>query len=255
MMRAAPWPKPIGEADEVPLVDCVENLDDRPLDDLVFQSSDPQGPLTPIRLRDEHATRGLCAVRSSVHSFVKILELLLHLPGVVLPRLAVDPRRRIPTQSQKCSPEAFERHVMEKRREPRAPVSLCDLSYAVQRTGHAFHPALCPERVLLDPVPLGQTPSLHPLRGRRSGVVRGLPRYYGPVRLPTSVHHRIVTLVFPMRPAPPTCGQPWDLPVSVQEASTHAEGLRPRGAQGKLAMALPLVLPSLSLNKVGTPEF
>ena len=37
------------------------------------------------------------------------------------------------------------------------------LSYPLKRTGHAS-PALCPERVLLKQVPLGQSPSLHRLR-------------------------------------------------------------------------------------------
>jgi hypothetical protein len=54
-------------------------------------------------------------------------------------------------------------------------------------------PELCPEPVVLAQVALGQSPSLHPLRGRSrscSAVVRGLRRYYGTVRLPTSVHLR-----------------------------------------------------------------
>ena len=38
--------------------------------------------------------------------------------------------------------------------------------------------------------PLDQAPSLHPLRRRSLGVVRGLLRYYAPVRLLLSVHRR-----------------------------------------------------------------
>ncbi len=37
LMRVAPWPEPVGEAQEVRLVDGVEYLDDGPLDDLVLQ--------------------------------------------------------------------------------------------------------------------------------------------------------------------------------------------------------------------------
>jgi hypothetical protein len=48
-------------------------------------------------------------------------------------------------------------------------------------------------------VPLGPRPSLHPLRHRCSGFVRGLLRYYGGVRLLGSVHHRLRLLTFPMR--------------------------------------------------------
>ena len=39
-MRAAPRPEPVGEAQEVRLVDGVEHLDDGPLDDLVLQRGD-----------------------------------------------------------------------------------------------------------------------------------------------------------------------------------------------------------------------
>jgi hypothetical protein len=49
-------------------------------------------------------------------------------------------------------------------------------------------------------IPFGQTPSLHPLRGRWPGIVRGLLRYCGSVRLPRFVHHRRVSLDFPTRP-------------------------------------------------------
>ena len=93
-------------------------------------------------------------------------------------------------------------------------------------------------RVLLARIPFGQAPSLHPLRGpvaagRRGGrfslgcirrfrlrarvgctiaappaaapvLVRGFPRYYGPVRLPSSVHRRRPSLDFPTRPAAPS---------------------------------------------------
>src|SRR5208282_4926345 len=45
--------------------------------------------------------------------------------------------------------------------------------------------------------PLDQAPSLHPLRSRSLGVVRGLPRYYAPVRLLRSVHRRLR----PLRPS------------------------------------------------------
>jgi hypothetical protein len=49
-------------------------------------------------------------------------------------------------------------------------------------------------------VPFGQIPSLRPLRHRLPGLVRGLRRHYGSVRLPVFVHHRRVSLDFPMRP-------------------------------------------------------
>jgi site-specific DNA recombinase len=51
VVRAAPWPESVGEAQEVRLVDGVQNLDDRPLQDLVLQRGDAKRPLPPVRLR------------------------------------------------------------------------------------------------------------------------------------------------------------------------------------------------------------
>jgi hypothetical protein len=92
----------------------------------------------------------------------------------------------------------FARTVQE-RREPQFLILTCCLTYPLHRTGRVF-PARCPGRVLLGQVPFGQTPSLHPLRCRLSGVVRGLLRYSRSVRLPRSVRHRRASLDFPMRP-------------------------------------------------------
>src|ERR1700730_4701303 len=50
-------------------------------------------------------------------------------------------------------------------------------------------------------IPLGLGPSLHQLRSRSLRLVRRLPSYYGLVRLPTPVHHRLRLLAFPMRTA------------------------------------------------------
>jgi hypothetical protein len=76
----------------------------------------------------------------------------------------------------------------------------CCLTYPLERAWRTG-PALCPECVALLRVPLGPAPSLHHLRRRSFGVVRRLRRYYGPVRLPTSVHHRRASCDFPIRSA------------------------------------------------------
>ena len=82
---------------------------------------------------------------------------------------------------------------------PHKSHSLVGYSYPLQRAERVF-PARCPGRVLLGQVPFGQASSLHPLRGRLPGIVRGLPRYSRSVRLPMSVRHRRASLDFPMRP-------------------------------------------------------
>ena len=59
--------------------------------------------------------------------------------------------------------------------------------------------ALSPARVLLVRIPLGHRPWLHQLRRGSLRFVRRLQSYYGDVRLPALVHHRLRLLAFPMR--------------------------------------------------------
>jgi hypothetical protein len=82
---------------------------------------------------------------------------------------------------------------------PHKSHSLVGYSHPLQLTGRVI-PARCPGRVLLWQVPFGQPSSLHPLRGRLPGVVRGLHWYNRAVRLPRSVRHRRTSLDFPIRP-------------------------------------------------------
>src|ERR1700756_2375720 len=76
-------------------------------------------------------------------------------------------------------------------------------------------PAQCPARALPSGTSLEQAPSLHPLRGRVLGVVRGLHWYYAPVRLLAPVHRRLRLLAFPTRTLGHVAiGQMRDLPGS-----------------------------------------
>jgi hypothetical protein len=90
--------------------------------------------------------------------------------------------------------------MVQERAEPLSLISSCDWTYPLERTVRTF-PALCPECVLLGRAPLGPTPSLHRLRSRSLGLVRRLPRYYGSIRLPTGVHHRLKSCDLPTRSA------------------------------------------------------
>ena len=94
-------------------------------------------------------------------------------------------------------------HVVQERGEPHLSIPSCCLPYPLQRTGRV-NPAQCPGRVLLARVSFGQIPSLHCLRSRVSGLVRRLPRSYGPVRLPEVVHRRRMPRGFPTRSAGPS---------------------------------------------------
>src|SRR5262245_47110910 len=62
-----------------------------------------------------------------------------------------------------------------------------------------FYPVLCPARALLAHIPLGPRPWLHQLRSGWHRLVHRLLSYYGGVRLPAPVHHRLRLLTFPMR--------------------------------------------------------
>src|ERR1700732_1959201 len=82
-----------------------------------------------------------------------------------------------------------------------------------------LNPAQCPEHALMARIRLGLGPSLHQLRSGSLRLVRRLHSYYGLVRLPTPVHHRLRLLAFPMRIAVreselSTDGQTWDIPGS-----------------------------------------
>jgi len=86
-----------------------------------------------------------------------------------------------------------------------AMAARCCQTYSLPRPERTW-PALSPGRVLLEQVPLGQSPSLH---RRLPGLVRRLHWYYGTVRLPGFVHRRRASLDFPTRPATPSAaGEP-----------------------------------------------
>src|SRR5438552_16046596 len=200
MMLTSPWSETIREAEKIRFVDGVQHLDRRALDDLVFQRRDSERSLPPVGLGDIHPTHRFRSVRSSLQPFGKILEIHFQLLAVMPPRLPIHARRGFLLQSEVSHAQRFQVvDVVQKRREPQLLILSCCLTYPLQRTRRVF-PARCPGRVLLWPVPFGQTSSLHPLRYRLPGVVRGLPRYSRSVRLPTSVRHRRTSLAFPTRP-------------------------------------------------------
>jgi len=134
VVRSASGPKPVGEPQEVRLVDGVQHLDYGALDDLVLQRGDPERPQPPVRLRDVHPARRLGPVRAPLNPPVQIAEVLLQLLPVGLPRLAVDPGGRPRAQRPIRAAEAIDIDVMQERGEPRVPVLRGDVPHTVQRT-------------------------------------------------------------------------------------------------------------------------
>src|SRR5580704_2502406 len=228
LMLASPWSEPVREAQKVGFVDGVQHLDRRALDDLVFQCSDSERSLPPVGLRDIHSTHRLRPVRSPLQPFGEVLEIRVQFLPVVPPRLSVHARRGFLLQSEVGHAQRVQVvDVVQERREPQLLILCCCLTYPLQRTERVA-PALNPGRVLLRQVPFGQPPSLRPLRRRFPGVVRGLLRYCGAVRLPKFVRHRRTSLDFPMRPkATAALGEP-GISRFPSEVSTYVHGVSDR---------------------------
>src|SRR5687768_4162282 len=112
IVLAATWSESVREAEKFLLVDCIQHLDDRPLDDLVLQRGDAERPKPPVRLRDECSARRLCSVRPSMQSRVELSEVLLELHLVLLPRHTVDPSGRRLLQSEERAPKQIDADVM-----------------------------------------------------------------------------------------------------------------------------------------------
>src|SRR5882757_11437666 len=143
---------------------------------------------------------------------MQISEVSLKVCRISLPRQPVHPRGGVALEHEERLPEQIDAEVVEERGELLLPPLLSCLSYASERLGHTS-PTLCPVCALLACVPLGPRPWLHRLRRRLPGIVRRLHGYYGGVRLPTVVHHRLRLLAFPMRTRAAritsAAGRPW----------------------------------------------
>ena len=203
MMWTTPRPEPVGKPEEVRLVNGVQHLHHRPLQDLVLQAGDTERPQPPVRLRYEHPARRSRPVRASVNPGMKITKVRLEIHAVVLPRHAVHPRRGLGLKRPVRRPQAIDVDVMQKRREPRILVRPCHSAHAIQITERAL-PGSGSGARFAGRVPLGRPASLHHLRRPALGVVRQLHRYYQAVRLLTIVHHGITASAFPARPALPS---------------------------------------------------
>jgi len=182
----------------------------------------------PVGLWYIHPTHRLRSVRSSLQPFGKVLEISFQFLAIVPPRLPVHARRGFLLQREVGHAQRFRVvDVVQKSGEPQLLILLGCLTYPLERTGRVG-PARCPGRVLLKQVPFGQPVSLHPLRDRLPGVVRGLPRYCRAVRLPRFVRHRRASLDFPMRPrATAALGKP-GISRLPREVSAYVHGVSDR---------------------------
>jgi hypothetical protein len=125
-------PKPVREPEEILLVDCVQNFDQRPLDNLVLQSGNAQRPLAAVGFCDVVAPRRLCPVGSAVDAPVQIGQSGFQPFAVFRPGHAIHPHRRIPFELVISPAQQFDVEVVQQRGEPRLLSCSCRLPYAVQ---------------------------------------------------------------------------------------------------------------------------
>src|SRR5208337_917284 len=143
--------KPVAEPDEAPGLGSggrVQHLDQRALDNLVFQRGDAERALPPVELRDIPTPRRLRPIGSSVDSAVQIHEANLEVMAVILPRHAIDARSRLALERQVGFPELIAIDVVQECGEPFLLLQPCGLPYAFQAVGRAL-PARCPGRAVL----------------------------------------------------------------------------------------------------------
>src|SRR5580658_6119515 len=176
-MWTTPRPKPIRETQEILLIDGVQHLNQRPLDDLVLQRGDPERPLPPVRLRYEHPPSRYHPVRAPMHTSMKLLEVLLKVMPVLAPRHPIDPWSSVRSDRPVCRPETINGDVVQERGEPCLLVLPCCLTHTIQLTAHAHSGSASGAR-FAGRVPLGRPPFLHHLRSPTSSIVRQLRRYY-----------------------------------------------------------------------------
>src|SRR6266436_2031928 len=148
---------------------------------------------------------------------------------------------RAPVLGDTIAPFGFGRPMQLRNRTAPAQVT--------RRSGSA--PGAC----VADRSPLDQAPSLHPLRSRSRGVVRGLPRYYAPVRLLRLVHHRLRLLAFPMRAGRRPAGRPNRRSPRFRRNPFLRDVVFDHGRATAPRMPVPHVLPSTLLTVSASANF
>jgi hypothetical protein len=130
VVLAASRPESVGETDEVLLVDGVQHLDRRSLDDLVLQRWHADRARSAIRLRDLYPPDGTRSIRSALQPRGQILKVGLEFLSVGLPRRPVDPRGPLPIQGAVRLFQATDVvNVVPERSEPLPPIPARSLPY------------------------------------------------------------------------------------------------------------------------------
>src|ERR1700686_4250829 len=76
IVLAAPWSESIREAKKILLVDGLQNVHDRLLDDFVLQTQNAEWPLGAVRLRDVCPFGRPGSIAAPMHSLVQVFQFL-----------------------------------------------------------------------------------------------------------------------------------------------------------------------------------
>src|SRR6266851_9475019 len=161
-VRAAPRPEAVAEPQEVRLLDLIQHLGYRALDNLVLEGGNAEGPEATVAFRDIRAAYRLGPVLAAVDPRVQVLKVALQRLLVLGHRHPVDPGARGPSLSPERPFERCDVDVMQQCCEPR-------LARASSRVIHTPEvrqqglPAQCPALRLFRRDPLLPPPSLHHL--------------------------------------------------------------------------------------------
>src|SRR6266568_376343 len=127
------WPEAIRDAEEVFLVDRVQQRDHRPLDDLVLQRGDRERALSSVRLGYVHSPVRQRPIRSPLDPVVQVLELVLEVCLVVLPRQPIHAGCSVLLEFEERPFEQVDADMMEERGEPLLLPFPRHFPYAFQR--------------------------------------------------------------------------------------------------------------------------
>jgi hypothetical protein len=150
IMRAAPWPEPVRDAEEVFLVDRTQQGDHRPLDELVLQRGDRERALPAVRFGYVDPPGWPCPIRSTLDPVMQVREIALEVCLVVLPT-SHHPRRSVPR------PQPPSAYRVAQARAPRA----CDAN----PSSPSVRPGCAPSRAV--PPPRSAPPPPTPPRAAR----------------------------------------------------------------------------------------
>lgn len=98
--------------------------------------ADPERPLPPVGLWDEHPASRSRPIRPSMNPGMQVLEVGLQIQPVFPPRHTIDPRGRVRADRPKRLPQTIDSHVMKKRGEPHILVLPRHLAHTIQIASH-----------------------------------------------------------------------------------------------------------------------